>query len=79
MKPFTLVPDTISHDTVKCLEQLLEQAREGAVTGLAYAATLKARRFIVNTAGEAHEDPTLARGMVQALNDELGRMVWGER
>ena len=79
MKPITLVPDSISHDTVQCLEQLLEQARGGQITGLAYAATVKPKRYIVNTAGEAHQNPTLARGMVRALDDELGRMVWGER
>ena len=29
--PFSLVPDTLSHDTVSCLETLLEHARAGEV------------------------------------------------
>lgn len=75
--PFHLVPDTISKDTVECLEQLLRAARRGQVIGLAYAAMLKRREYIVNTAGEAHRNPTFARGMVSALDDQLGDKVKG--
>lgn len=75
--PFRLVPDAISKDTIKCLEQLLGAAREGHVIGLAYAAMLKRREYIVNTAGEAHRNPTFARGMVSALDDQLGGEVKG--
>lgn len=75
--PFTLVPDTISHDTKVCLEQLNDQADE--VIGIAYAVMFKGRNFIVNTAGEMHRNPTFARGAVAALDDELRRMVWGEQ
>lgn len=76
-RPFILVPDTISTDTVKCLEQLLMAARNGEVIGLAYAAMMKRRKYIVNTAGEAHKSPTFTRGMIAALNDELGQRVKG--
>lgn len=76
--PFHLVPDTISKDTVQCLEQLLVAARKGQVIGLAYAAMLKRREYIVNTAGEAYRNPTFARGMVSALDDQLGDKVKGQ-
>ena len=76
--PYHLVPDTISKDTVKCLEQLLRAARQGQVIGLAYAAMLKRREYIVNSAGEAHRNPTFARGMVSALDDQLGDQVKGQ-
>lgn len=76
-RPFQLVPDTISTDTVECLEQLLDGARRGQIIGMAYAVMLKKREYIVNTAGEAHRNPTFARGMVCALNDDLGTKVRG--
>lgn len=76
--PFSLVPDSISHDTRVCLGQLASQAEEGEVIGIAYAVMYKGRHFIVNTAGELHRNPTFARGAVAALDDELSRMAWGE-
>lgn len=75
--PFILVPDVVSTDTVECLELLLRRARKGEVIGLAYAAMLKKRAYIVNTAGTAHESPTFARGMLRALDDQLGQRITG--
>jgi hypothetical protein len=74
-KPFTLIPDVISTDTVECLEQLLDGARRGEVVGLAFAAMLRRRAYIVNTAGEAHRNPSFSRGMVAALDDQLSHRV----
>ncbi len=76
--PFSLIPGTISTDTVDCLDELLTMARAGEVIGVAYVAMLKRRKYIVNTAGEAHRNPTFTRGMIQALNDELGQRVRGK-
>lgn len=75
--PFILIPDNVSTDTVECLELLLMRARRGEVIGLAYAAMLKKRAYIVNTAGAAHDSPTFARGMVAALDDQLGGRIRG--
>lgn len=75
--PFYLVPDLVSHDVVQCLEVLLSEARRGEVIGLAFAAMLKRRAFIVNSAGEAHRNPTFTRGMVAALDDQLSQRVAG--
>jgi hypothetical protein len=74
-KPFTLVPDTVSTDTMECLQLLLARARKGEVIGLAYCAMLKSRAYIVNTAGVAHESPTFARGMVATLDDSLSNKI----
>lgn len=73
--PYRLVPDHISTDTVECLEQLLDGARRGQIIGLAFAAMLKRREYIVNTAGTAHDSPTFARGMVAALDDSLSNRI----
>ena len=75
--PFILVPDRVSHNTVECLKLLLQQARKGEVIGIAYAAMLKKKAYIVNTAGEAHESPTFTRGMVSALDDQLAGRIRG--
>lgn len=75
--PFTLyvARGGVSHDTVQCLESLLEQARAGDVIGIAYAVMHKRRRYTVHTCGEAHRNPTFSRGMVAALDDELSARV----
>jgi hypothetical protein len=75
--PFYLVPDTVPNDTVACLEMLLDHARNGEVIGIAFAAMLKRRSYIVNTAGEAHRNPTFTRGMVAALDDQLSGRIRG--
>lgn len=75
--PFVLVADGVSNDTVRCLQELLKQARRGEVIGIAFAAMLKRRAYIVNTAGEAHASPTFARGMLAALDDQLAQRITG--
>lgn len=75
--PFVLTPDAVSNDTVKCLETLLSHAKSGEVIGVAFAAMLKRRHFIVNSAGEAHRNPTFTRGMIAALDDQLAGRVRG--
>lgn len=73
--PYRLVPDNISHDTVEALTALLEAAKAGEVTGIAFACTLRRMRYITNVAGHCYEHPTFARGMVSFLSDQLGRLV----
>lgn len=73
--PFRLVSDGLSHDTVVALEQLLNAARRGQIIGLAFAAMYTGREYIVNSAGEAYRNPTFARGMVAALDDQLATMT----
>jgi hypothetical protein len=75
--PFVLVEDTISNETVDCLRTLLEYAESGEVIGLAYAAMLRKRGYVVNTAGEAHRSPTYSRGMLLALDDKLSARIRG--
>jgi hypothetical protein len=69
--PFRLVGDGLSHETVEVLEQLLALAQRGELIGIAFAGMVRQRHYFVNTAGEAHRNPTFARGMIAALDDEL--------
>jgi hypothetical protein len=73
--PFVLVQDIVSRDTIECLETLLAEARKGEIIGIAFAAMLKRRAYITNTAGEAHRNPTFSRGMLATLDDQLAQRV----
>lgn len=74
-----LVQDSVSHDTLECLETLADAARNRSVIGIAFVALLPQRKYIVNTAGGFHSDPTMARGCLAALDDELSEMIRGIR
>lgn len=76
--PYLLVPDTLSHDTIQCLEAMLDEARRGQLIGIAFGAIFKRRTYIVNSAGEAYHSPTFARGIVAALDDELSARIRGD-
>ncbi|MBT2299232.1 hypothetical protein J7E70_02025 [Variovorax paradoxus] len=75
--PYQLIPDNISRDTVEALQTLLDLAKEGEVTGIAFAVTLRKQRYITNVAGHCHSNPTFARGMVMSLSDEIAHLVHG--
>ena len=77
-RPALRLVDPVSRDTVARLRDLLELAERGEVVGLAYAAMRRGRKYTVHVCGEAERSPTYARGMVDALQDEIGRRVWGE-
>lgn len=74
---YQLVKDFVSRDTIEALEQLLKGARDGDITGLAFAAALRNRRYVTNVAGTCYRDATAARGMIRALDDELSELVHG--
>jgi hypothetical protein len=75
--PYRLIPDSISRDTVVALETLLALAKQGEVTGIAFACTLRKMRYITNVAGNCYTNPTFARGMVSFLSDQLATLVHG--
>ncbi len=74
---YTLRPDDLSPDTVKCLAQLHTQAKRGVVIGFAFVAYVEGYGFIANAAGHALADPTNTRGMLNALDDKLATKVTG--
>ena len=75
--PLDLVKDHISRELVEALKQLLHGAEAGQITGIAFAVALKNRRYLTNVAGTCYREPTIARGMVAALDDELSEIVRG--
>jgi len=73
--PVEKIPSTINEDVIETLKALLAGAQRGEVTGVAFAAALRSRRYITNATGSCLESPTYTRGMVATLYDELGRIV----
>lgn len=76
--PFTLVRDTISRDLSEAGKQIQEAIEAGHISGMVFGAQLKGRRYIVNVAGTLARDPTLARGITAAIDDELSRILQGK-
>lgn len=71
-----LVRDHISRDLEEAAQLLAEGIRTGQLNGLVFAASLKGtRRYFVDVAGVLARDPTLCRGIVAAIDDELQRLV----
>jgi hypothetical protein len=75
--PFRPVVQRVDAGTVEALEALLQAAKEGSVTGIAFAVSLSrdsGEPFISNVAGHCRENPTLARGMVAYLADQVAAL-----
>lgn len=73
--PFRLVPDKISTDTIEALQELLADAKSGKLIGIAFVGMYRSRQYIVNCAGETRRNPTITRGMLAALDDDLAKAV----
>jgi len=81
--PFTLVGDTISHDTLEAIDQLraLALAKRRRLIGVAFVGMTMGpdgRHYFTNAAGECYRNPTFARGMVTDLLDALGELSRGQ-
>ena len=66
-----LVPDAIDHELVSKLQRITAAAERGAVVGIIFGIVLKGRQYQVDSAGSLERDPTLARGICAAIDDEL--------
>lgn len=74
--PYRLVTDPACADEViHTLEALLEGARKGEVTGIAFACSFKRLRYTTDVAGTCRTNPTFARGMVSFLSDQIADLV----
>lgn len=70
-KPFTLIQSPAPDDLVEALEFLLDGARSGDVIGIAYAAQMKPRNIIADSAGELHRNPLFALSLLHVLMAQL--------
>jgi hypothetical protein len=64
---------------VQALLKLLEGAKCGAITGIAFACQLSpcsgGQDHITDVAGSCFDNPLFARGMLKTLDDEIGLLV----
>lgn len=77
--PFRLVRDDLPKEGLQAVDQIRELFRRGEAIGIAFAVMLRERKYFVNAAGEAHRNPTFARGIVAELDDYLHERVRGLR
>lgn len=68
---YSLHPDDLPSETVKCLGILHGRAKRGKVTGIAFVAYIDGYGFIANSAGDAYENAALTLGMLNALRRKL--------
>lgn len=76
----TLVPSAAHpnrQDLIESLTWLLQEAAAGRITGLAFAAIMPNREYVVETVGEAHANPLFTLGVLRVLDSELTRKVAG--
>jgi hypothetical protein len=73
--PFELVSEVFSNEPLQCLLKLLEQAKEGEITGFVVGVTLRRNRYAVTVCGEPKRDPCYGRGVAAAIDDELRELV----
>lgn len=78
---YTLRPDALSHETVKCLSTLHTWSKRGVLKGIAFVAYIEDAEgadFVANAAGEALVDPTNTIGMLRVLEYKLAvRLIEG--
>lgn len=67
--------DGVSSDTLSLLETLVAGVRSGAVVGVVVGVVLRRRRYMVHVCGDALRDPTYARGVTAAIDDELRELI----
>src|SRR4051812_2569421 len=72
---YTLIQDQVSKEVLAGLEELMPLALDGTLTGFVFGGILRGRKFFVSCTGSAFADPTLARGVTLAIDDELQTMV----
>jgi hypothetical protein len=70
-----LIHDPAIQDLVEAFEHLAESARQGLVVGAILGIAVKGRRYHVSVGGTLTRDPTFARGICAAIDDELMHLV----
>lgn len=74
---FKLVHFPGSPDTVQALRARLAEAEARELIGIAYVAMYSHREYAIGIEGETRKSPTLTRGMLHVLDDELAKLIRG--
>ncbi len=73
--PHGLVREFISKETIQCAQHLHDGSEAGVVIGAVIGYLYTRRRYGIAICGEAQADPTWARGVLGAIEDELRDMI----
>lgn len=73
-----LIPDELSHDTVEALRAMLSDAEQGKMIGTSFVALYRRGEYIVNNAGLAYREPSIALGPVHVLAHQLIALEFGK-
>ena len=65
------IPDYVDQETIDVLQNLLQSARAGNVTGLVYSAFGKSKLLETGVIGVCAKDPVAALGSVRLLEDHV--------
>lgn len=66
-----------SPETVRILEQMLQEARDGRLIGLAYVAMYHHNDYGLGIKGETRRAPIITRGMLPELDHLLAQIIRG--
>lgn len=73
---YRLVKDDISReDVIQAISSLLDLARANMLVGVGFVGMLRNSRYFVNVAGQCYKNPTLTRGALATLDDELASII----
>ena len=72
--PLQLVENSVSQDVIEAAEMLLNAARSGELTGLAFVAMRRRGRYFTDSTGSCASNPTLTRGALGELTDKVSDM-----
>lgn len=70
-----LLTETISTDTLECAKALVKKSQDGEVIGAVIGFLYRRQKYSIAVCGHAYDNPTWARGVVAALDDELHSLV----
>ena len=70
-----LIRETVSGDTLQCAEALAEGVKDGQIVGAVIGFLYRRKKYSVAICGDAYHDPTFARGVIGALEDELRELI----
>lgn len=71
----SLVPALVCAETIATLTTILQQAKAGEIIGVALVVLHPGHDYSVYLAGQTREVPTLTRGTIQALDDQLAAIA----
>lgn len=75
LKKLQLVPQRPDPQVLETLYHLVEEAKAGRITGLAYITLEHGDRYTADVVGRARRSPLLTLGITKALEDAVAEII----